>query len=61
MLRSDAELIIRRAIEDTDAEFTEEQIQALSLIVMKIAGRLVEELAASWSGKPGSRPMFFSD
>ncbi len=61
MLKSDAELIVRRAMEDTGAQFTEEQIKALSLLSMRIAGRLVEEMAASWRSRPGSKPTFFSD
>ena len=42
-------------------EFSDEQIQALSLAMMKIAGRLVEEAIASWRPKPNSRPNFFTD
>jgi len=60
MLRSEAEHIIRPAMEDTGAEFTDEQIQALSTTIMKIAGRLVEEAVASWR-RPGSKPTFFTD
>lgn len=59
MLKSDAELIVRRAVEDNEAKFTEEQIKALSQMVLKISGRLVEEAMASiGSGKTGS---FFAD
>ena len=61
MLKGDAERIVRRAMEETGAEFTEEQIQALSIVCMKIAGRLVEEMAASWKPRPGSKPTFFTD
>jgi hypothetical protein len=61
MLKSDAEQILRRAAEDAGAEFTEEQYQALAGAIMKIAGRLVEEMAASWRARPGSKPTFFSD
>ena len=61
MLKSEAEHMLRRACEDTGAEFTDEQIQAISLAMMKIAGRLVEEAIASWRPKPGSRPNFFTD
>ncbi len=61
MLRSDAEHIVRRAAEEAEAQFTDEQIQALAMAMMKIAGRLVEESMASWRGKPGTRPMFFTD
>lgn len=61
MLKSDAEVIVRRALEDTGAQFTEEQIKALALMTVRIAGRLVEEMAASWRSRPGSKPAFFSD
>ncbi len=61
MLKSDAERIVRRAMEETGAEFTEAQVLALSTICMKIAGRLVEEMAASWKPRPGSKPTFFTD
>jgi hypothetical protein len=61
MLKSEAEHILRRASEDTGAEFSEEQYQALSIAIMKIAGRLVEEAVASWRPRPGSRPNFFTE
>ena len=57
MYKSEAERAIRRAIEETDAVFTEEQIQALSKAITKIASQIVEEAFASYrpgtSGKPG--------
>jgi len=61
MLKSEAEHIVRRAMEDAGAEFTDAQIAALAKLVMKIAGRLVEEATASWRAKPGSHPTFFSE
>ncbi len=61
MLKSDAEHIVRRAIEDTGAEFTDAQVQALAQLTLKIAGRLVEEAVASWKPGSGSRPFFFSE
>lgn len=61
MLKSQAEQMIRRAMEETGAQFTDEQVQALATVIMRIAGRLVEEAVASWRPKPGSRPTFFSD
>ena len=61
MLKGVAERIVRRAMEDTGAEFTDEQVQALGMMCMKIAGRLVEEMAASWKPRPGSKPTFFAD
>jgi hypothetical protein len=61
MLKSDAERIVKRAMEDAGAEFTEEQIVALAQMSMRIAGRIVEEMAASWKPRPGSKPSFFTD
>jgi len=61
MIKSEAETMIKRAMEETGAEFTEQQVQALAQATLKIAGRLVEEAIASWRAKPGSRPMFFSE
>jgi len=62
MLKSDAEHIVRRAMEETGAEFTDEQIRAMAIIAMKVAGRLVEEATAAWRrGAPGSKPSFFSE
>lgn len=43
MYRSEAELVVRRAIEETGAEFTEEQIRAMSIITTKVATAIVEE------------------
>ena len=61
MLRSDAERIIRKHIEESGAEFTEEQIQALSQIILKIASTVVEEAFASWRpSSGGGRPQFFA-
>lgn len=61
MLKSQAEQMIRRAMEETGAEFTDQQVEALGVVIMRIAGRLVEEAVASWRPRPGSRPTFFSD
>jgi hypothetical protein len=59
MYRSEAELVIRRAIEETGAQFTEEQIQAISIITTKVAQTIVEEALAQMrpSGNPKSRYM----
>ncbi len=61
MIKSEAERIIRRQMEETGAEFTEEQITALCHIIIKIGNQIVEEaLASQSSGKPGSKPQFFA-
>jgi len=58
MLKSEAERVVRRAMEETGAQFTEEQIAAISFLVIKIASTTVEEALSQWrpssGGKPGS-------
>lgn len=63
MLRSEAETVMRRCMEDTKAEFTEEQIQCLVTAILKIGGRMVEEaLASSSRGSQGGRRQgYFAD
>ncbi len=56
MLKSEAEKVVRRAIEETGAEFTEEQIKAICAIVTKIASTTVEEALSSW--RPGKGGYF---
>ncbi len=60
MLKSDAERVIRKAIEECDAQFTEEQIKALSQMMLKISSTIVEEAFASWKPGGGGRPQFFA-
>jgi hypothetical protein len=62
MFKTEAEHIIKRALEQTKAEFTDEQIKALSIITIKIAARVVEEAFSSSSSKPGAqgKPNFFT-
>ncbi|MBX9670875.1 MAG: hypothetical protein K2X93_25005 [Candidatus Obscuribacterales bacterium] len=61
MLKSEAERVIRKAIEESDAQFTEEQIKALSQMMLKISATTVEEAFASWKpGGGGGRPQFFA-
>jgi hypothetical protein len=56
MLRSEAERVIRRALEETKAEFTEEQIQALCHIVTKICTTSIEEAFANRPSGGGGKP-----
>jgi hypothetical protein len=59
MLKSEAERIVRRAMEETGAQFTEEQIEAICKITTTIASRIVEEAFSNW--RPGAgKPGFFS-
>jgi hypothetical protein len=53
MLKTEAERLIRRTLEETNAQFSEEQIQALCLIVTKISASTVEEALASWRPSGG--------
>lgn len=53
MLKSEAERVVRRALEETNAQFTEEQIDALSLLVSRIAITTVEEALAQWRPQSG--------
>ena len=60
MLKSEAERVIRKAMEETEAQFTEEQIKALSQVVIKICSTIIEEAFASWKPSSGGRPQFFA-
>ncbi len=60
MLKSEAERVVRKAMEETEAQFTEEQIQAISQICLKIAATVVEEAFASWRPSSGGKPNFFA-
>ena len=57
MLKSEAEGIFRRSMEETEAEFTEKQVEAISRAIVKIAERMIEEAFSNWrpSGS-GSKP-----
>jgi len=59
MYKSEAERIIRRVMEETKAEFTEEQVQA-SLIATKVAAAVVEEALSQWRPASGSKPGYFA-
>jgi len=60
MFKSDAERVIRRTIEETGAEFTDEQIDALCTITTKIASLVVEEAFSNWRPGTAGKPGFFS-
>ncbi len=63
MLRSEAEVVFRRCMEDTKAEFTEQQIKCIVEAVIKISGRMVEEASASSNrgAGPGRKQGYFAD
>jgi hypothetical protein len=61
MFKSDAERVIRRAMEESGAEFTEEQIDALCTITTKIAALIVEEAFSNWRPGTTGKPGFFSN
>jgi hypothetical protein len=59
MLKSEAERVVRRAMEETGAQFTEEQVEAICIIATKVASTIVEEAFSNW--RPGAnKPGFFS-
>lgn len=60
MFKSEAEHIMRAVIKETGAQFTEEQILALSQCITKIASRIVEEAFASFRPGSSGKPSFFS-
>jgi hypothetical protein len=56
MLKSEAERVVRRAVEEVNAQFTEEQLKALCTMIVKIVDASVEEALSSWrpsGGKSG--------
>lgn len=53
MFKSDAERLVRKAIEENGAEFTEEQIKAISQMILSIATTMIEEAFANWSPSSG--------
>jgi len=61
MFKSEAERIIRRAMEETGAKFTDEQIQALSRAVVKICAAIIEEAFSSFRPGTNSKPAFFGE
>jgi len=62
MMKSEAEGMLRRALEENEAQLTEQQIAALSQAILKICGRVIEEALSSWRpGVPGSKPSFFTE
>lgn len=62
MLKSEAEKIFRRAMEETNAQFSDEQVQCIVQAMLKIGGRMVEEAMASNRSTGGNRrPGYFAD
>ena len=59
MLKSEADRVVRKAMEETGALFTEEQIQAICMIVTTVASRTVEEAFANWRPNSGGRPNYY--
>jgi ribosomal protein S7 len=53
MLKSDAERILRRTMEETKMQLTEQQIQCLSQAMLKIAQQVVEEALSLYNPKTG--------
>ncbi len=55
MLRSESERILRKYMEETKAQFTEEQIQCLALALLKISEQITEEALALYRPKSTGR------
>jgi len=57
MLKSEVERVVRTVNEETKAEFSEEQIEALSQIILKVTSIQIEEAFANnrSSGGGGGR------
>jgi len=53
MLKSEAERVIRKAMEEHKAQFTDEQVNAMVQFLTKIVSQSIEEAFASWSPKGG--------
>lgn len=60
MLKSEAERIVRKAMEDHNAQFTDEQVEALCQMFLKITQTTIEEAFANWRPGSGGRPQFFA-
>lgn len=60
MYKSEAERIIRKAIEETGATFTDEQIEALSKMITKIVSQSVEEAFATFKSSSPNKPGSYS-
>jgi len=62
MLKSEAERLFRRCMEESNAQFTDEQVQCIVQALLKIGGRMVEEAMSSNRGSGNSRrPGYFAD
>lgn len=61
MLKSEAEKLFRRQMEETKAEFSDQQVECIVQSMMKICGRMVEEAMASNRSSGGKRPGYFAD
>jgi hypothetical protein len=55
MLKSEVERVVRAVIEETKAEFTEAQIEALSQIILKVTSIQIEEGFANNRSSGGGR------
>ena len=55
MLKSEVERVVRKCIEETKAEFTEEQIEAISLMLLRVTATQIEEGFANNRGGGGGR------
>jgi hypothetical protein len=56
MLKSEAEQMVRRVLEEyPQVQFTDEQITVFSQIILRICDRMIEEALAAYTPKGGGR------
>ncbi len=55
MLKSEATRIIKNIVEDTNAKFTDEQIEALTQMFLRITQTTVDESLANFRPSSGGR------
>jgi len=61
MYTSEAENMVRRVLEEhPEVQMSEQQVSVMAKIVLKIAGRMIEEALSQWRPSSGGKPSFFS-
>lgn len=61
MLKSEAEQMIRRTVDEAGVvELTDEQIALVAQIIMKLTSRMIEDALSNASRPSGGKPNFFS-
>ncbi len=58
MLKSEASRIIKNIIEDTGAQFTDEQLEAITQMFLRITQTTVDEALANYRPSSGGRGQY---